>query len=75
MPDTALSGSPADATAIAEGPTKRAAELTRELGLTAALRRAFVSGDGKSTSAVPVQQIADRMFPDAPPEQALRQRL
>ena len=71
MPDTAPSGSAADATAIAEEPPKRAAELTRELGLTAALRRAFVSGDGKGTSAVPVQQIADRMFPDAPPEQAV----
>jgi hypothetical protein len=72
MPDTMPSGSAADAAAIAEEAPSRAAELARQRGLTDTLRRAFVNGDGKGTGALPVQKIAARMFPDAPPEPAVQ---
>lgn len=65
MPAGAPSGSAEDAAAIAQASPPDAAEIARGRGLTGTLRRSFLAGDGKGTQALPLAEIAAKVFPDA----------
>lgn len=69
MPDTAPTGSTDDASAIVAADAAGAVLLTRDLGLTDTMRRAFIdqtSTERLSTEAKTLDLVAAQMFPETP---------